>query len=1391
MPLPDFGMVDEEPKLPDFGDSQKLPDFGDGDSSPAAISIPGKTSIQLPAPPPVIRDRMTPDGPEDEGLKKLGGDFYTGLKNLPGTVSKYALADAADAAAALTGHPQDVGNLAAAWNGKELPITQQTREMAQEHPLLAGVSKTAQGLAESAPMFATGALPESIGKLVSLGFTADMLRQAPEQARMLGEEMGKPPADRDMDKLTTAVSGLVQTAAFAPMTALHGAGEHITELVDPKTAVIQKLSTALENAPLIRPSLPDFSNDEETPKPAAAPTPPEAQSPLIDQLRQNRDKTPPFATIGDTDAGSKLDELQKALLASEDAGEEKSNSNPVNDPNETNPTRSEDLDRFNEIQQQMKNASVGDMDTPEFQQLWAEQEAIKNRYEGRNPNENVDEISNESPPPENPSPADIEENNPSGSSDEGEFSTMPRKQEAPSLQMATIPGAKEFIEQDVIPTVKKTMQDVGETAQGIRELLSPASVDAQSKQQGGIVRENAAELARKDVQARAALKAASKALSKQSDAENLDFMHRMETGVAQKTPELDGFSRLIRAAINQRVDQVQALGNGKLQHLIQNYFPHLWTPDSVAALTGKPGGGGTWGRIFGKRPLEGSKSFLKARSIPTIREGIAKGLVPISYNPVELTLAKLHEMDKYVMGQKILGEMKDNGLVKYVKATERAPEYYTKIDDRIAQVTSIRPDSTFGNPPNSTTVKGMPELVIRGHYYAPDPVARILNNYLSPGLAGNPAYDMWRKSGNLLNMAQLGFSGYHATFTGIDSATSKLALGIEQMSRGNPLRGLGNIAKGIGGNIWYNPIENFLRGSRVLKEYTTPGSVGGETAKIVEALVKSGGRVRMDRFYSNSAMEGFWKALKSGNIFGASTRSPGAIIEAINHPLMEIIVPRMKLGIFADMAKYEMEKNPNGDMREIMGKLWDSVDNRMGQMVYDNLFWNKVLKDLSMASVRSVGWNLGTIRELGGAAVDSATVVKRMKAGDPVVTHKMAYAMALPIMVGTLGAMYQYSMTGKGPQELKDYFLPLTGRTNPDGSPERVVMPSYMKDVLPIGKAYSNNGIRGAVDKVGQMALNKANPIISMISQMLHNKDYYGTEIANHDDPVVKQAEDYAKFIGSQFVPFTARNFSKMENPTTGTAISSFFGMQKPNAELMRTKAMQRMSDYYSDQQKEGGKSSDETAVYTLKKDILDKLRNGADQSAAIHESEEKKEITPKQADNLYRLNALRKDPSALDGRNLAFKHLPNNIAVKVYADGTPEEKSMWESKMQSKQLKEESASNPMPIDKVKRILQINRDVNPKPSTSKTSLESALDAGNQQAIKDEYQKLIAAGKKPLQIITAFQPSSGTHLKMFQSRKEQDHFIKTATPEELKTFEAAKQQSVNRLSLLLQAINQKP
>jgi len=163
---------------------------------------------------------------------------------------------AADVAAGVSGNTQFAGNIPSVLGGNQLPIDTMLADVSREAPVAATVGKISQGVAASLPLIAI--MPQgALGKLVAAGFTADMLNHAGPDATALGEEMGKPPEERDYDKITSAVSSLVQTAAFAPMAGVHAlktpaeaVARFGTERINPKAAVIRELASALKDEPL-------------------------------------------------------------------------------------------------------------------------------------------------------------------------------------------------------------------------------------------------------------------------------------------------------------------------------------------------------------------------------------------------------------------------------------------------------------------------------------------------------------------------------------------------------------------------------------------------------------------------------------------------------------------------------------------------------------------------------------------------------------------------------------------------------------------------------------------------------------------------------------------------------------------------------------------------------------------------------------------------------------------------------------------------------------------------------------------------------------------------------------------------------------------------------------
>lgn len=912
---------------------------------------------------------------------------------------------------------------------------------------------------------------------------------------------------------------------------------------------------------------------------------------------------------------------------------------------------------------------------------------------------------------------------------------------------------RNFAEQSVKPSLKTAAWGIVKTADDIRKTFAAPSRGEQAKYAAGVIRENAAKLAQKALVARESVKTFAKALDEMPQPEQLDFIHKMETIQPQKTGELSMAADVLRSLLDGRWLIVGKLSG--IRTVIEGFFPHLWEDPKSA--------GGFWKKTYGKRPLEGAKTFAKKRVYETTREGIEAGLKPVTTNPVELVLLKVYEMDKYIMGQEIFRELKANGLAQFVRATERAPDGFERINDKIARVyggtkipvkeyvdqnvyddllevatslgikhervagfgrkkalglsyqganrietkfatdlsvlaheighqldhkyglwdrivteaegvgkkgtvtktASAKMRATIGNElreladlnwerqtPSENYKKKVrnqaekiahilqayihapdrleqvapnvyksfrdiliskPELrpildiqpglalkemqtkipagglIVKGEFMAPEPVAKILNNYLSPGLRGNPAYEVMRGTGNLMNQVQLGVSAFHLTFTSVDAVVSSFALGLQEIGRGQFKRGLKHINPT---NLVTQPFKNYIKGNKALKAYYENDPQGKVFADITDALIKAGGRVKMDSFYHNSAVESFWKALDTKNPIAAVGHAIPAAIQAMAYPIMEHIVPRQKLGVFADMAESQLEHwrahgiEPSvAEQRAVFGKMWDSVDNRMGQLVYDNLFWNKVVKDIGLISSRSLGWNLGTFRELGGGVLDVKDI--RKINGGYYISPRTAYVVALPAVTALYGAIINYLKTGNPPDETKDYFYPKTGKLLPNGQAERVAIASYMKDIY----AYKNDIEQGhPLRTIGH----KLHPLLAAMGERIENKDFFGTQIHPEDEDKIKWLESEAKFWASNFVPFSIAGMQQRDKQgvTTAEKAESFMGLVPAPAYITNSKALNVAADILGNKLSGGpGTTKEQFEKKQVQKQIADLTR--------------------------------------------------------------------------------------------------------------------------------------------------------------------------------------------------------
>jgi len=501
-------------------------------------------------------------------------------------------------------------------------------------------------------------------------------------------------------------------------------------------------------------------------------------------------------------------------------------------------------------------------------------------------------------------------------------------------------------------------------------------------------------------------------------------------------------------------------------------------------------------------------------------------------------------MYKYIMANHFTREVEDMGLGKWAT---HAPEPDWKAVNTLQRSYPIKD-------------KEGKEHVVTSRFYAMPDAARIANNYLSPGLRGSPIYNGLRVAGNAMNQYQLGMSAFHLGFVTVDTMLSQLALAQKQaFTAANQLvhGKFKKSAASVGSsalNTLTLPVSmphTLWRGNKMLKEWYHPESGDTKVADVMDALVAGGSRARMDEFYQAGERR-FGQELQQqyynitnggkGKALGWAVKQilPWNFVRLIPRIVMEEVVPRAKLGVAANMMQYEMGKNPFMDRTELRAtarKVWDSTDNRLGQMVYDNLFWNKVLKDALMVSVRSVGWNVGTVREVGGGLVDLAKIPVDLLRGKKVdFTHRTSYAAALTMGTIVMGAMITRLATGSNPKDYRDYFFPRIGGTDEYGNPLRVSLPSYAKDVYSLWQKSQRKGLGHAVSET---VLTKTHPFWQTLAELYNNKDYFGKQIytPTQEDYTSKefvnnlpgQVKQIGKFIAGQFVPFSMQSLQKLK----------------------------------------------------------------------------------------------------------------------------------------------------------------------------------------------------------------------------------------------------------------------
>jgi hypothetical protein len=315
-----------------------------------------------------------------------------------------------------------------------------------------------------------------------------------------------------------------------------------------------------------------------------------------------------------------------------------------------------------------------------------------------------------------------------------------------------------------------------------------------------------------------------------------------------------------------------------------------------------------------------------------------------------------------------------------------------------------------------------------------------------------------------------------------------------------------------------------------------------------------------------------------------------------------------------DYLGITQEMNPDV-LRQLASHAVDIVDDRLGQMAYDNQFFPKIALQTAQTMLMAPGWLIGGVRTATGGITDLRRLVKpeglvgpASKAGQaagapagkmPRLTNRVTGFATLALVVSALNAVTQYLMTGESPKD-KDFFFPKTGRRNADDSEERLQYPTYWMDHYKL----SHEPV--------QTLIHKLNPTWEMLWELYHNADYYDTEIVNKDQGLKDQAADVAKYITKGYLPFSITNAQKLADKQAGIGrqAASAFGVNPAPVNISRSDFQKYVMEKTAGHAPKEPRSQEAAALGQTMHSIEDQLRQGLKPDMSNLTEKERKRAT-------------------------------------------------------------------------------------------------------------------------------------------------------------------------------------
>ncbi len=491
-----------------------------------------------------------------------------------------------------------------------------------------------------------------------------------------------------------------------------------------------------------------------------------------------------------------------------------------------------------------------------------------------------------------------------------------------------------------------------------------------------------------------------------------------------------------------------------------------------------------WAKKFMQPSLTGNPAAVNERQFPTIYDAIKGGMVPKETNPMTIALNNRAQLVKAIQMQKFIDTQVTKG-----------------VDPAITQA--------------------------------------FVDRVMERGFKDSAIYQTAKQAGYGVNNLQLGLSGFHLTGTAINAQVSELSNAMNYLATGHPIKAGESAVKGL---VPGGATADYLKTGRDLRS----DFLSGKDTPMVKYAKQANIDLGSQPVFRQNGLSKSVAEFQAGSKAHAIAAAPFRALSSFSKPLMEWWVPNMKAGAFQRGMEAEISRlGPSASedaLKLAAQKVGDSVDNRFGKVNLDNLFWNQKVKDTMGVFMRSPGWNIGTVREIGGGATDllKPSTYKGLATGKGI-SNRSAYTLSLAAGTALMGGTLQYMFTGKWPTEMKDFFYPKTGQTDKNGNPERVAMPTYAKDVF----SFAHNPV--------STVKNKLSPVLSIGAQTLSNKDYFGNMVRNPNDSAGTQLKQVGGYVGKNVLPFSITNSGQRVDKSVGTKAQSFFGLTPAPAYITKT----------------------------------------------------------------------------------------------------------------------------------------------------------------------------------------------------------------------------------------------